>query len=437
MSNTVDEATKESAIPAKKELFYGWYIVAATVVGISLGYSVVAVMSFGAFISPLEQEFGWSRGQISLGLTVIGYTAIIVFPMAGMLVDRIGARRVMLPSTILFGLIFASMYFLTASLWHFYAICVAIPILAAGTAPLTYSRILVAWFDKKRGLALGVGLAGVGIGAALVPIIATSIMEQYGWREAYGWLGFLIIILAFPVIALVMRDSPKQMGLLPDGESVDEETAETAEDKWLIGFTAKQVLRQKSFWLIAGSFAIVGLTTSTILIHMIPLMIDRGMTRSEAAGTFAYLGIALIIGRLLAGYLMDKFFAPRVVIVFMLGPVIGLALLAEGATGGTAAICAALVGMAIGAEFDVMGYFTSRYFGPRAFGQVYGYSYSAFKVGSATGPLLMGVAYDFVGRYDEILWAMAGILLIGCALVAMLKPYPDLPREPRSSAAAA
>lgn len=435
MNDITGEAETETTPAAKKGLFYGWYIVAATVVGISLGYSVVAVMAFGTFILPLQQAFDWSRGEISLGLTVIGYTAIIVFPLAGMLVDRIGAKRVMVPSTILFGLIFGSLYFLTASLWHFYAICVAIPILAAGTAPLTYSRILVAWFDKKRGLALGIGLAGVGIGTAVVPVIATSIMEQYSWREAYAGLGLLIIILAVPVIALVLRNSPAELGLLPDGESAKEEASDSEKGKWLVGFTAKQALGQPGFWLIAGSFAIVGLTTSTILIHMIPLMVDRGMTRGEAAGTFAYLGIALIIGRLIAGYLMDKFFAPRVVIVFMLGPVVGLALLADGATGGMAALCAALVGMAIGAEFDVMGYFTSRYFGHRAFGQIYGYSYSAYKVGAATGPLLMGVAYDWVGRYDEILWAMAGLLLVGCVFVALLKPYPDLPREPKRATA--
>lgn len=436
-SSTVDEATRESANLPKKKVFYGWYIVAATIVGVALGYSVIAVMAFGTFISPLQEEFGWSRGQISFGLTVIGYTAIIVFPLAGVLVDKIGAKRVLVPSTFLFSLAMASFYFLTPSLWHFYAICVIIPILGAGTAPMTYSRMIVAWFDRRRGLALGIGLAGVGIGTAFVPLFATAIMEQYSWREAYVGLGILIIVFALPVLALVMRDSPQQQGLLPDGDSQHDESSETGNQKWLVGFTAKSALTHKSFWLIAGSFAIVGLTTSTILIHMIPLMIDRGMSRSEAAGTFAYLGIALIFGRLLCGYLMDRYFAPRVVIFFMLGPVVGLAWLASGATGGAAAICAALVGLAIGAEFDCMGYFTSRYFGPRAFGQIYGYNYSAYKVGAATGPLLMGVAFDLVGRYDEILWGMAVILLFGCVLVALLKPYPELPKEPQPSTAEA
>ncbi len=131
---------------------------------------------------------------------------------------------------------------------------------------------------------------------------------------------------------------------------------------------------------------------------------------------------------------MDKFFAPRVVMIFMLAPVVGIAWLAMGASGGQAAICAALIGMVIGAEFDAMAYLTSRYFGPRAFGQIYGYNYSAYKVGAATGPLLMGVAYDFVGRYDEVLWVMAGVLLFGCVLMMLLKPFPELPREAKQQA---
>ncbi len=429
MNTANDDIETEAGATPEKKVFYGWYIVVATIFGVALGYSVVAVMSFGTFIVPLQEAFGWSRGQISLGLTIIGYTAIVVFPMAGALMDRIGAKRVLIPSTFLFGLVMASLYFLQPSLWHFYAVCVVIPILGAGTAPMTYSRIIVAWFDRRRGLALGIGLAGIGIGTAYVPKFATAIMDAYSWREAYLGLGILIIVIALPVLALVMRNNPAEKGQFPDGDDSDEDHTDEQGRGLLVGFTAKSALTHRSFWLIAGSFVIVGLATSTVLIHMIPLMIDRGMTRAEAAGTFAYLGIALIFGRLLAGYLMDKFFAPRVVMSFMLAPIIGLAWLAMGASGGQAAICAALIGVVIGAEFDAMAYLTSRYFGPRAFGQIYGYHYSAYKVGAATGPLLMGVAYDVIGRYDEVLWVMAGILLFGCVLVAMLRPFPELPKE--------
>lgn len=422
MSN---EATGVAESPQRSGIFYGWFIVVAAIVGLALGYSVF-VMSYGTFIKPLEASFGWTRGEISFGLTVIGITAIIVFPYAGSLVDRFGVRKVLLPSTIAFGLVICSMYFLTASLWHLYAMCVLIPILGAGTAPMTYSRLIVAWFNKKRGLALGIGLAGVGLGTTLVPIIASWFIEHYSWREAYLALGVLVILVAWPVANFVLRESPRDMGLFPDG---DDHAVEAAHPDTHVGYTAKEALKQKTFWLMAASFVIAGLCTSTILAHLIPMMMDRGLTLQEAAGTFAYLGIALMIGRLVAGYLMDKFFAPYVVIAFLMGPVVGLALFAMGATGTAAALCAALIGMAIGAEFDVMAYFTSRYFGPRSFGQIYGYNYSCFKVGSSVGPLIMGLSYDMLGRYDEVLWALSATCLLGCVCVGLLGAYPELPVE--------
>ena len=212
MSEQMNNVTKTE--PGRK-MFYGWWVVIGSIVGLALGYSVVAVMSFGTFIKPLEESFGWTRGQISLGPTIIGLTAIVVFPYTGSLVDRFGVRKILLPSTILFGLVISSMYFLTGSLWHLYAMCVLIPILGAGTAPMTYSRLIVAWFDKKRGLALGVGLAGVGLGTTLVPMIASYFIEHYSWREAYLALGIMIIVLVWPLAKLLLKEAPAELGLFP------------------------------------------------------------------------------------------------------------------------------------------------------------------------------------------------------------------------------
>ena len=424
----MNDSVSETMAGSKKKIFFGWWVVVATILGVALGYSVVAVMSFGTFITSLETEFGWSRAQLSAGPTVIGITAIIFFPMAGMLVDKYGARKILLPSIISFALAIASMYYLTNSLWHLYAMCVLIPLLGAGTAPLTYSRILVAWFNKKRGLALGIGLAGVGLGTTLVPVIASYFIENYGWRIAYLVLGSLILLISFPSAKLLLRESPKDLGLLPDGIDEKEEGTETENfTNNSVGYTASQALRQKTFWLMFFTFLVAGTVTSTVLVHLIPMMMDRGQSQSEAAATFAYLGISIILGRLAAGYLMDKFFAPYVVILFLLCPAFGLAMLADGGTGTLAAVSAGLIGAAIGAEFDVMGYFTSRYFGPRAFGQIYGYNYSGFKIGASVGPLAMGVGYDIVGTYDPILWFMSGFTIFACILVGLLGPYPKLP----------
>ncbi|WP_157726647.1 MFS transporter [Thalassotalea crassostreae] len=419
-----------------KNIFYGWWIVLGCIIGISLGYSVIA-MSFGTFIKEFETSFGWSRGQISFGSTIIGITAILFFPYVGTLVDKYGVKKVMIPSTFLFAFTIASMSLLTASIWHLYAMCILIPLLGAGTAPLTYSKLLVSWFDKKRGLALGIGLAGVGLGTTLVPIIASKFIELYTWREAYIAIGVLILCLAFPIVKWVFKEQPSDLGLHPDGDSAAEveqqalkNANDNAKDKNVkIGFTAKEALKQKTFWLMFASFVITGLTTSTLLVHLVPMMMDQGLTLKQAVGTFAYLGMSIIGGRLLAGYLMDKFFAPFVVVVFMFGPVIGLAAFAMGATGEAAALCTGLIGIAIGAEFDVMAYFTSRYFGQRSFGVIYGYGYSGFKLGASIGPLIMGIAYDVNGRYTEVLWAMSATMIIACVCILMMGKYPQLPKR--------
>jgi len=426
--------TTDIASPKKAGIFYGWWIVIGSIIGLSLGYSVIS-MSFGTFIKAFETSFGWTRGQISFGPTIIGITAIFFFPYVGRLVDKYGVKKILIPSTLLFGFTIASMSMLTASIWHLYAMCVLIPLLGAGTAPMTYSRILVSWFNKKRGLALGIGLAGVGLGTTMVPLISSYFMEHYSWREAYLAIGTLIILVALPITKFIFKDKPSQLGLFPDGltqESTEQQTSFSKPNPKLIGYTAKEALKQKTFWLMFISFLITGLCTSTVLVHLIPMMTDRGMTIKEAIGTFAYLGMSIVGGRLIAGYLMDKFFAPYVVIVFMFGPVIGLALFAMGATGFEAAICTALIGIAIGAEFDVMAYFTSRYFGQRSFGEIYGYSYSGFKLGASIGPLVMGLTYDAVGRYTEVLWAMSAIMIICCVCILAMGKYPELPQREKS-----
>lgn len=432
--NMADNLTTNVSKQHSSSIFYGWWIVLGSIMGLSLGYSVIS-MSFGTFIKAFETSFGWTRGQISFGPTIIGITAIFFFPYVGRLVDKHGVRKILIPSTLLFGFTIASMSLLTASIWHLYAMCILIPLLGAGTAPLTYSRILVSWFNKKRGLALGIGLAGVGLGTTMVPLISSYFMEHYSWREAYLAIGLLIIVVALPIAKFVFKDKPSDLGLFPDGlnqASSEQQTSFSQPNPLLIGYTTKEALKQKTFWLMFTSFLITGLCTSTVLVHLIPMMTDRGMSIKEAIGTFAYLGMSIVGGRLIAGYLMDKFFAPYVVIVFMFGPVIGLALFAMGASGIEAAICTALIGIAIGAEFDVMAYFTSRYFGQRSFGEIYGYSYSGFKLGASIGPLIMGLTYDAIGRYTEVLWAMSAIMIICCICILAMGKYPELPQRDKN-----
>jgi MFS family permease len=326
------------------------------------------------------------------------------------------------------GLVIASAYALTANLWHFYAIWLGVALLGAGTSPLSYSRLIVKWFHRRLGLALGIGLAGVGIGSAILPQVVQGITAAYSWREGYLGLGAIVLFLSFPILYVFVRDDPQEMGLERDGDTAAEHTA-LAGRVGASGFTILESTRQTSFWLMIGLFSLVGLITSAIIAHLIPLMIDRGASPGQAAAAQSMLGVSLIFGRVFAGYLMDRFFAPRVAIAFLLGPIVGLSLLASGAAGLPAFVASILVGLATGAEFDVMSYLTSRYFGLRSFGKIYGYFFAVFQLGAASGPILMGYTYDMSGEYTGALWALVGATTLACVLAASFSPYPDLPEN--------
>ena len=417
----------DNATQPPRRLFYGWFVVGGAVVGLASGWSAL-FFTFGTFIRPLEEAFGWQRAQISVGFSIVSLTAVVISPLLGMLVDKYGARRVLLPSAAMLGFVIASGYTLTANIWHFYLLWFGVAFLGAGTSPLTYSRLIVKWFDKRRGLALGIGLAGVGIGSAVLPQIVQNITSSYSWREAYLALGAIVLIVSLPILFKWVRDDPNELGLGPDGEILTESASRTP-NRTLPGFTAGEAARHPAFWLMIGLFSMVGLITAAIIAHLIPLMIDRGATPAQAATAQSLLGISLIFGRILAGYLMDRFFAPRVAVAFLLGPLVGLTLLATGVAGVPVFFASILVGLATGAEFDVMSYLTSRYFGLRSFGQLYGYFFSVFQLGAASGPLLMGYVFDVSGAYVDALWILVGATALACVFAGSIGAYPRLPRD--------
>ena len=283
---------------------------------------------------------------------------------------------------------------------------------------------VVEWFDRRRGLALGFGLAGVGLGAAFMPAISHALITKFGWETGYLGLGAIVLLVSFPALYIFLRNTPQEMNLNSDG---DPDSA--AGPGPVKGFNVQQTVRLRTFWLMVFMFTLVGMTATAVIIHLTPLLIDRGLSSDDAAATQVIMGLSLIFGRVFAGFLMDRFFAPYVSIAFLLGPVVGLALLASGAGGGAATAAAILVGLAIGAEFDVLSYFVSRYFGLLSFGLIFGLLFAAFELGAGLGPAILGLCYDRTGEYTLALWGMCGGAALACILTAMLGAYPELPEQ--------
>ena len=424
-----------------------------------LSYAMFTIFAFGVFVKPLEDEFGWTRGELSLAITMTNFAVVIASPCLGFIIDRFGVRRVLIPSVIMMGLTVASMALLSAGLWHFYALYFLIPFLGAGTLPQSYSRVLIAWFSRRRGIALGISLAGFGVGAMLVPIVAQLMIENYGWRMAYVGFAAAVFALALPMAVFVMKETPEEMGLQPDGGhagNTDDDNSVISESPRLqhaepapgllhagagsaaddgdggnlslapvAGLSCPQAAQTRSFWLILFSFMLVGIGITSIIAHLVPMLTDRGVAPATAALCMSSLALGLIAGRVLAGFLMDYFFAPYVAACFLLGLLAGIIILATGTSGVLVFVAAVCVGMATGSEISEIAYICSRYFGPRAFGLIYGLMFAAFQLGSMAGSPLMGLYHDRAGDYIGALWVVAAIVLVGTVLIVLLGPYPD------------
>ncbi len=409
---------------AHNKIFYGWWNVATGFVGMALCYGIFTVFAFGVFVGPLQEEFGWNRGELSFALSMTNFAVVIASPLLGILIDKYGVRKILIPSVILMSLCIASMGLLTANIWHLYLLYFLIPFLGAGTLPQSYSRVLIAWFNRRRGFALGLSLSGFGVGAMLMPVVAQLIIEIAGWRVAYFAFAATVFLLALPMAVFFIRESPQEMGLSADGDSPAEDQINNESE--LTGLSGMEAMRTSTYWLILLSFLMVGVGLTGVLGHLYPLLVDRGLSPQMAARCMASIGPGIIIGRIVAGYLMDRFFAPYVTAFFLLGMVAGISILASGTTSILVFAAALLVGMASGSEISEIAYICSRYFGRKAFGQIYGIMFAAFQIGAIFGAPLMGFYYDHAGNYIGALWLLAAIVALGAVTIALLKPYPIL-----------
>ena len=288
---------------------------------------------------------------------------------------------------------------------------------------------MVSWFEKRKGLVLGLCLAGQGIGAAIVPPIINKVIQLASWREAYCGFGLLNILFCLPVLYVVIRNTPEEMDTYPDGiipEQVDHEAHIPISFR---GYTFHKCLALPAFWKMVAVFFLLGLGQSGPLVHMIPILVDNGFVQSKAASIVFLLGMGVLVGRVIAGYLMDRFFAPFVAAAFLVGPVIGFSALALAPSTGSAVLAVFLLGSAAGAEFDVMAFFCTQYFGRPAFGRTYGTMFAILNLGGGIGAYLTGVCYDIFSSYYLALLLGAVLMSIAMLITIILGEYPELPLE--------
>jgi MFS family permease len=385
----------------------------------------VITATFSIFLGPLRAEFGWTQSQTFTGLLLVTAAVTVAAPFIGSLVDRFGAKRMILTGFLLEGVVIASFATQTESLGAFYFRYIALAILGLGTTHVAFARVISVWFDRRRGFALGLALAGLGLGGIVWPLLSQWAISTYGWRTAYVIVALAVATVGILSIGLVVRESPESLGLRPDGDDDAGPTQVTAAAPAAqTGFTLAETMRQGQFWLMLAAFLLIGVAVQSLILHLVPMLVMRDVAPMRAAQAQSLVAAALIVGRLGAGLLMDRFFAPRVAIAFLVGPVVGIVLLAAGASGTFAFLAGMLTGLAAGAEVDVTAFLASRYFGLKYFSRIYAWFYSAYSAGAGLGPLLTARAVEHYGDYTEILYVHAALLVVAGIMLSRLKPFP-------------
>lgn len=398
-----------------------WPLVVAAMAGLSM--SAIAGPSIGLFMEPLQREFGWSRAQISIGLSIYGLVAFPLSPVGGMLIDRWGARRMAIPGTILTSAAIASFSFANGSatqwvaLWLFYAF------VALGVKATVWSAAVTSTFTGSRGLALGVTLSGNAIAQMLVPVLSQHLIENYGWRSAYQWigLGWGAVVLALLVPFFFDGHDKRRR------DNVGHAAA-ALERAGLPGLSLAQAIRNPVLIRIAIVTLIGMATSAALMIHLVPILNERGIDRETAALIAGLSGGMGIVGKLATGWLYDRgsfrwlsplnlwmsvltcavlVFAPRSIPLIV--------------------IAAAIIGYSSGALLQMSAYLTGRYCGLRSFGTIFGVMTSGIAVGIGLGPLIAGLIYDSAGSYTPLLIGVVPFMVISGFLLMGLGPYPEWP----------
>lgn len=406
---------------ARTRFFYGWWVVIVAAWSFLVGPTPVVVFSFGVFLKPLIQEFHASRGAVSLAFTLHATMTALSLPFVGRLIDRFGPRKIILTSACAAGLLLLLVNFCSKNISQLYLFYAAVGIASCGVAPVSYSDVISHWFDRHRGLALGFMMAGLGTGALIMPSAAHYLISRFGWRMAFGFSGGAILLINLPLLIRFLKERPEPMGLFPDGDTYTSTRSDASDAD--SGLTFREAWHTLTLWLLLSAFILVAGSLSGCFTHIAAVLVDRGVSARTAAFATSVFGAGLLVGRVGSGYLMDRFFAPRVAAVIFGCAAAGMGLLRIAGSQGAAFAAAFAIGLGLGAEVDIMAYLTSRYFGLRSFGAIYGFVFACFGLSAGFGAYLMGAGFDATRSYALPLTLFSIATLVGAALMLRLGAY--------------
>jgi predicted MFS family arabinose efflux permease len=382
--------------------YAGWGVLAAAFTGVMVSFAPIVPYTFSLFLNPLHAAFGWKREAMGGTFALAAITVALVSPLIGILLDRFPPRRIILPSILIFALALASLSRLGPRIGQFYLTFFVLGLVANGTAQFAYTRTVLTWFHRHRGLALALLLTGSGVGSIFIPPLTQWTIQHHGWRNGYLLLG-VIALLGLPLTAMLVRNRPETVLV----RAADRST----------GMTVSSALRTAAFWILACITTLSAFNENGLVTNLAAILTQHGVTTQTAALALSVRGGAGILGRLFVGILIDRFSPQRIQTFVLILAAAGTLVLAFAGSSAIALIGAAILGIGLGSEADVGPYLLAHYFGRRHFSVLYGLTWTAYAIGGATGPLWIGHLYDRASFYQpRFIVYLAGF---ACAAVVL------------------
>ena len=421
-------------MPRAKRVFYGWYIVAASV-GLNFYLSVVFFQGFQVFFLPIASEFGWSRALTSGAFSLRQLESGLLAPVIGFLVDRWGPRIVILLGVIVGAAGLVMLGYINSLSTFYVAFFVASLGVSAASHGVSWAVAVSNWFRRLQGRALGLAMLGPVVGGPFVVIIAIA-EGLLGWRIAVMLSGVGLLIVGIP-LALVARDKPERYGYLPDGNTlpqprIDEVQEESDRKEVAWGLTAAQAIRTRDFWVLTMLFGVQFVGISGLMVHLIPLLEGIDFSAAQAAGILGMVFLLSGIGRVSAGFLADLVDFRLVIACLVSSQAIALLILTriQEPVFWQVVIFALLFGIGFGGTIPLRPFIIMRVFGSRAFGALQGMVQGGAIGAGMAGPIFYGSVFDSTESYDLAIYASVAVILVAIPLTFLLRARHEAPASP-------